>query len=196
MNICIGTPPVVLIGVADTGTDLMWLQCKPCKECYKQKPPLFGPKRSSTYKTLTCASPYCSALEKSKRCESDINLCGYNYTYGDKTFTVRNLAVENFAIGDSTSRSPVTLPNVVFGCGHNNGGNVEEAESVHFSGNADLKLQPYNAFIRVEEDLVCLTMEPADSFGIFGNVAQTNFLVGFDLQGKIVSFMPTDCSKQ
>lgn len=129
MNISIRTPPVVLIGVADTGSDLMWLQCKPCKECYKQKPPLFGPKRSSTYKTLTCASPYCSALEKSKRCESDINLCGYNYTYGDKTFTVRNLAVENFAIGDSTSRSPVTLPNVVFGCGHNNGGNVEEAES-------------------------------------------------------------------
>ncbi|XP_031247121.1 probable aspartic protease At2g35615 [Pistacia vera] len=358
MNISIGTPPVELIGIADTGSDLTWIQCKPCEECYKQKPPLFDPKRSSTYKILTCESRYCSALDLAKRCESHRNLCEYSYSYGDYSFTEGNLAVENFSIGDSTSGSSVTLPKIVFGCGHDNGGTFDEAGSgiiglgggslslisqlgssikgkfsyclvqtsssettnyatskinfgaessmnvssfgstplvdkepatyyyvtleaisvgknklpytnssngdhnfaegeegnmiidsgttltflrsqvydkvatvleeeigskrvsdprgvlgacfrvksesdvdlpvitVHFSGGADVKLHPLNAFMRVEEDLVCFSMVPSDSVAILGNLAQMNFLLEFDFEKKTVSFMATDCSKQ
>ncbi|CBI29231.3 unnamed protein product, partial [Vitis vinifera] len=52
MNISLGTPPVSMLGIADTGSDLIWRQCLPCDDCYKQVEPLFDPKKSKTYKTL------------------------------------------------------------------------------------------------------------------------------------------------
>ena len=36
----VGTPPVQILGIADTGSDLIWLQCKPCNGFYKQTAPL------------------------------------------------------------------------------------------------------------------------------------------------------------
>ncbi|GLU14707.1 hypothetical protein SLE2022_312600 [Rubroshorea leprosula] len=62
MNISIGTPPVEILGIADTGSDLIWTQCKPCAHCYKQDAPLFDPKSSSTYEPLSCLSTECKGL--------------------------------------------------------------------------------------------------------------------------------------
>lgn len=64
----------------------------------------------------------------------------------------------------------------------------------HFSG-ADVKLQALNTFARVEDDMVCFTMIPSDDVAIFGNLAQMNFQVGYDLEERTVSFKPADCSK-
>ena len=36
----VGTPPVQILGIANTGSELIWLQCKPCKGFYKQTAPL------------------------------------------------------------------------------------------------------------------------------------------------------------
>ena len=36
----VGTPPVQILGIADTGSELIWLQCKPCNVFYKQIAPL------------------------------------------------------------------------------------------------------------------------------------------------------------
>ena len=36
----VGTPPVQILGIADTGSELIWLQCKPCNGFYKQIAPL------------------------------------------------------------------------------------------------------------------------------------------------------------
>ena len=33
MQYAVGTPPVKVFGIADTGSDLTWLQCAPCTEC-------------------------------------------------------------------------------------------------------------------------------------------------------------------
>ena len=66
--------------------------------------------------------------------------------------------------------------------------------TAHFTS-ADVKLQPLNIFIQVQEDLVCFSMLPTQDLGIFGNLAQMNFLVGYDLKNNKVSFKPTDCSK-
>lgn len=49
MKIAIGTPPVEILAVADTGSDLTWTQCQPCFLCYKQEASLFNPFKSSTY---------------------------------------------------------------------------------------------------------------------------------------------------
>ncbi|PON87484.1 Aspartic peptidase [Trema orientale] len=56
MNISLGNPPLSIVAIADTGSDLIWTQCKPCKHCFKQKGPLYDPKSSSTFDILSCKS--------------------------------------------------------------------------------------------------------------------------------------------
>ncbi|GAU27814.1 hypothetical protein TSUD_113940 [Trifolium subterraneum] len=64
----------------------------------------------------------------------------------------------------------------------------------HFSG-ADVKLDSKGTFVAIEEGVECLTFRPSPRGGaLFGNLAQQNFLVGYDLKNNIVSFKPTDCS--
>ncbi|KAE8661927.1 putative aspartic protease [Hibiscus syriacus] len=124
MQISIGTPPVSILGIADTGSDLTWVQCKPCDECYEQKSPLFDPTKSSTYKSVQCGTDPCNALDGSDRvCDPEKNTCKYSYSYGDRSFTKGSIALENFTIG------PVSFPNLVFGCGHNNGGTFDNVGS-------------------------------------------------------------------
>ncbi|KAF8380821.1 hypothetical protein HHK36_028315 [Tetracentron sinense] len=343
MKVSVGTPPVEVLGIADTGSDLIWTQCKPCTDCYNQVLPLFDPKQSSTYRNIACDTKPCNYLRTSS-CSSQ-NVCQYAYGYGDRSFTNGFLATETFTM-DSTARGSIAIPKIVFGCGHNNDGTFDKKGSgliglgggslslitqlgssiggkfsyclvpissdanqtsklsfgssgvvsgagvvstpmapgarntfyyltlqgisvgekrlaykdssskasmnegniiidsgttltmipselytdlekavmetidlepiadpegslklcyntatdfevpiitVHFSG-ADLKLSGLNTFVRLKEDLVCFIMIPNDEISIFGNLSQMNFLVGYDLQEKKVSFKPTDCT--
>ncbi|KAL5796871.1 hypothetical protein ACOSQ2_001691 [Xanthoceras sorbifolium] len=119
MEFSIGTPKVKQVGAVDTGSDLIWTQCKPCEDCYKQKPPIFDPKASSTYKTIPYTSTDCNALGRNKHMVEP-NLCGYKYSYVEKSKTEGDLAHENFIIGSSTGFD------TVFGCGHKNTGEFEE----------------------------------------------------------------------
>ncbi|KAK0589182.1 hypothetical protein LWI29_010782 [Acer saccharum] len=119
MEISIGTPKIKVPGNVDTGSDLTWIQCKPCKKCFKQKPQLFDPQNSSTYKLLPCESPYCISLMKDKRCDVKRNVCGYKYLYGDGSFSEGNIGSEKFAIALSTSH-PVSFSKIIFSCGHSN----------------------------------------------------------------------------
>ena len=64
----------------------------------------------------------------------------------------------------------------------------------HFDG-ADVKLKTINTFVRVEQDVLCFAFSPTEDILIYGNLAQINFLVQYDLTEKIVSFKPTDCTK-
>lgn len=104
VNLSIGIPPVQILGVASTGSDLIWIQCKPCKKCYNQTLPVFDPHRSTTYQNLSCDSN---------------PTCEYSYLYGDGSYTKEVLAAETLTLGIN---QPVSLPNVVFGCGHDNKG--------------------------------------------------------------------------
>lgn len=344
MNFSIGTPPVAVLAIADTGSDLTWVQCKPCEQCYQQNSPLFDTRKSSTYKNVPCGADSCHQLDTSERsCDRKRNFCKYSYLYGDQSYTKGNVATENFTIASSNG-APVSFSETVFGCGHNNGGTFDgagsgivglgggplsfvsqiassiggkfsyclvpssesnssskiifgnggdrilsstplidkdpstyyyvtlEAVSVgrnrlpyaassaesgniivdsgttltllqsefynkleaviidsidaerasdprgflspcfkakgkdggkiklpvvtfHFTG-ADVELQPYNTFAKIEEDLVCFAVVPSNDIAILGNLAQMNQLVGYDLEKRSLSFAPTDCTKQ
>jgi hypothetical protein len=63
----------------------------------------------------------------------------------------------------------------------------------HFRG-ADILLHSDNIFTEIGEGIVCLGIFPSQ-MAIFGNMAQQNFLVGYDLVQNTVTFMPTDCTK-
>ncbi|XP_059315843.1 aspartic proteinase CDR1-like [Lycium ferocissimum] len=349
MKISIGTPPVEILAIADTGSDLTWTQCKPCFDCFQQSAPLFNSNKSSTYKTVGCDAEECTSIGASSCLRG--NICQYQMGYGDQSYTIGDLAFEKFTL-PSTSGNNIDIPNIVFGCGHNNSGtftnytsgiiglgggevsiinqldkqiqgkfsyclipislessfsnasshinfgssatvlgpnvvstplikkdpstfyylNLEgvsignktlefksskishidgedqgniiidsgttltllpndfylslestlvdvinattkddpsgtfglcyESENgtidapmivAHFT-DADLELSPSSTFAQVEEGLVCLTIVSAEDVAIFGNLAQANFLIGYDLVANKVSFQPTDCT--
>ncbi|KAL9310671.1 putative nepenthesin [Arabidopsis thaliana] len=127
MNISIGTPPVPILAIADTGSDLIWTQCNPCEDCYQQTSPLFDPKESSTYRKVSCSSSQCRALEDAS-CSTDENTCSYTITYGDNSYTKGDVAVDTVTMG-SSGRRPVSLRNMIIGCGHENTGTFDPAGS-------------------------------------------------------------------
>lgn len=334
MKIYIGTPPVERLAVADTGSDLIWVQCSPCQNCFPQDTPYYDPNKSSTFMGLSCDSQSCSLLPH--RC-GESKKCEYFYTYGDKSYTIGDLGTDSINFGEKD----VTFPKSIFGCGHRNDvtfkrsrkatglvglgagplslvsqlgdsighkfsyclvpsflnstskmkfgdqaiikdngvvstpliikssnpsyyflnlegitigqktvetgridGNiiidsgttltyleqnfyndlvaslkgvigVEEVKDpqspytfcftfeditkfpnfvFHFT-RADVTLKPQNLVVKVGNNSYCLFVVPNKGISIFGNRAQFNFLVGYDLKGKTVSFSPTDCSK-
>ena len=82
-------------------------------------------KFSNTY-ILTNSSPF-KALDMAS-CGTDKNTCQYGHSYGDQSFANGDLGVKTLTIGSTTSHQ-VTIPKIVFGCGHNNDATFGEAGS-------------------------------------------------------------------
>ncbi|KAJ4721415.1 aspartic proteinase CDR1-like [Melia azedarach] len=120
MKVSIGSPPVEILGVADTGSDLIWTQCSPCLQCFQQDAPLFDPGRSSTYKDIPCLSTQCSSLGKTS-CSLLGGKCQYSATYGDRSYSYGNLAIDTVTLSSTTGQS-VPFSETIFGCGRANGG--------------------------------------------------------------------------
>ncbi|KAL2326384.1 hypothetical protein Fmac_025442 [Flemingia macrophylla] len=344
MSYSVGTPPFHLFGIMDTGSDIVWLQCQPCKICYSQTTPIFDPSKSKTYKNLRCSSKPCKSIGSSCS-NNDTQICGYSIVYGDGSQSYGDLSVETFYLG-STHGHHIQFPRTVIGCGFQNNvtflgktsgvvglalgpvslisrlnssiggkfsycltpmysqlnsssklnfgdaavvsgkgtvstpmilhdskvhyyltleafslgknrielgnssygsggkGNViidsgttltllpddvyselasafsdavkleratdphhqlshcykakvDEVEvpviTAHFNG-ADVKLNAINTLIQVADEVVCFAFMSSPLGPIFGNLAQQNFLVGYDIQKKMVSFKPIDCT--
>ncbi|KHN37650.1 Putative aspartic protease [Glycine soja] len=310
MSYSVGTPSLQVFGIVDTGSDIIWLQCQPCKKCYKQITPIFDSSKSKTYKTLPCPSNTCQSVQGTS-CSSRKN-CLYSIDYADGSHSQGDLSVETLTLG-STSGSPVQFPGTVIGCGRDNAIGFEEKNSgivglgrgpvslitqlspstggkfsyclvpglstassklnfgdaavvsghgtvstplfsqngqvfyfltleafsvgrnriefgsprsggkgniiidsvlglcykvtpdkldasvpvitAHFRG-ADVTLNAINTFVQVADDVVCFALQPTETGAVFGNLAQQNLLVGYDLQKNTVSFKHTDCTKQ
>ncbi|KAI4357848.1 hypothetical protein L6164_001771 [Bauhinia variegata] len=109
----IGKPPSPAYMVLDTGSDVSWIQCDPCADCYQQVDPIFKPDSSSSYAPLSCESNQCKSLDISE-CRN--GTCLYEVSYGDGSYTVGDFVTETVTFG-STSVS-----NIALGCGHNNEG--------------------------------------------------------------------------
>ena len=69
--------------------------------------------------------------------------------------------------------------------------------TVGLGGRAAVRLSTLNTFVRVSDDVVCFSLvgDPSGGLSIIGNLAQMNFLVGYDLQKMTVSFKATDCTR-
>uniref|UniRef100_A0A0E0K4K2 Peptidase A1 domain-containing protein n=1 Tax=Oryza punctata TaxID=4537 RepID=A0A0E0K4K2_ORYPU len=116
----LGTPATQYVMVVDTGSSLTWLQCSPCiVSCHRQSGPMFNPKSSSTYASVGCSAQQCSDLPSAtlnpSACSSS-NVCIYQASYGDSSFSVGYLSKDTVSFG-STS-----LPNFYYGCGQDNEG--------------------------------------------------------------------------
>ncbi|XP_054779904.1 aspartyl protease family protein 2-like [Prosopis cineraria] len=110
----VGTPPRYVYLVLDTGSDIVWLQCSPCKRCYSQTDPVFNPSKSRSFAGVPCGSPLCHRLDSSG-CNRK-KVCMYQVSYGDGSFTVGEFATETLTFrGTRVAR-------VAIGCGHDNQG--------------------------------------------------------------------------
>lgn len=111
----VGTPPRNVYMVLDTGSDVVWLQCAPCRSCYSQADPVFDPKKSKSFAGIPCGSPLCRRLD-SPGCNNRNNVCQYQVSYGDGSFTVGDFSTETMTF----RRTAVS--GVALGCGHDNEG--------------------------------------------------------------------------
>jgi len=117
MTYSVGTPPFKLYGIADTGSDIVWLQCEPCEQCYNQTTPKFNPSKSSSYKNIPCSSNLCQSVRDTS-C-NDQNFCEYSISYGDQSHSEGDLSLETLTL-ESTIGRPVSFPKTVIGCGTDN----------------------------------------------------------------------------
>ncbi|KAL3536700.1 hypothetical protein ACH5RR_000066 [Cinchona calisaya] len=111
----VGTPPKYSYMVLDTGSDVVWIQCSPCKKCYPQSDPFFDPSRSSSFAGVLCNSPLCRSLD-SPGCNTRQKKCLYQVSYGDGSFTFGEFSTETLTF------RRVRVNNVALGCGHDNEG--------------------------------------------------------------------------
>ncbi|KAI3497901.1 hypothetical protein L2E82_13876 [Cichorium intybus] len=113
-RIGVGRPASQVYMVLDTGSDVNWVQCAPCGDCYQQADPIFEPASSSSYSPLTCDAHQCKSLDVSE-CRN--GTCLYEVSYGDGSYTVGDFVTETVTLEGSTA-----VQNIAIGCGHNNEG--------------------------------------------------------------------------
>ncbi|CAN1176514.1 Aspartic proteinase CDR1 [Linum perenne] len=234
MNISLGTPPVQILAIADTGSDNICTQCKPCTNCFVQNAPLFNPASSSTYKTVSCSSKVCSSCEDvvstplfsvseipayyilqldgvsvgEKRIpyqESGVSFGGKGNImidsgsaltwFSQKFFSQLTKAIDSQIVGGKKAEDPNGyLSHCYLAPAGSSGSSLKVPRiTVHFQG-ANVELPPSNVFIQVSDTMTCLAFQGSDNGSIYGNVAQQNFLIGYDIQKRTVSFKPTDCA--
>ncbi|MED6218097.1 hypothetical protein PIB30_023812 [Stylosanthes scabra] len=99
MKLSLGSPPVEIYGLIDTGSDLVWTQCIPCNDCYKQNNPMFEPQRSKTYSSIPCdskESTFSSTNGDSTVVEDIVFGCGHKNT---GTFNENDMGIIGFGGG-------------------------------------------------------------------------------------------------
>ncbi|XP_034700260.1 aspartic proteinase CDR1-like [Vitis riparia] len=126
VNFSIGRPPVPQLVGIDTGSDLLWVQCHPCADCFRQSTPIFDPSKSSTYVDLSYDSPICPNSPQKKY--NHLNQCIYNASYADGSTSSGNLATEDIVF-ETSDQGTVTVSSVVFGCGRSNRGRFDGQQS-------------------------------------------------------------------
>ncbi|KAL2330958.1 hypothetical protein Fmac_018539 [Flemingia macrophylla] len=118
MRFFLGTPSVERLAIFDTGSDLSWVQCAPCKSCYPQDTPLFDPTQSSTYMDVTCDSQPCTIIPQNQRDCGNSRECIYLHQYSQNSFTIGKLGYDTISfVSTDVVGQGATFPKTVFGCG-------------------------------------------------------------------------------
>ncbi|KAJ3692949.1 hypothetical protein LUZ60_012044 [Juncus effusus] len=115
IRVGVGTPAREQYLVIDSGSDVIWLQCVPCSECYTQTYPIFDPSKSASFSSLACGSWVCH-LVSGTSCEGSDDKCRYEVSYRDGSYSNGVLALETLTLGSTT------ITGVAIGCGHHNHG--------------------------------------------------------------------------
>ncbi|CAM8944434.1 unnamed protein product [Rhodiola kirilowii] len=123
MKIRLGTPPVDIIAVADTGSDITWTQCQPCTNCMPQRMPLFDPQASSFYARVPCGPSHPCPPGSYSQCKAD-GFRHHDIRYTGQTYSKGLISTETMRMGSTSPHNPVVeIPSFKFGCGTDKYGN-------------------------------------------------------------------------
>ncbi|KAJ4841860.1 hypothetical protein Tsubulata_047466 [Turnera subulata] len=105
----------------DTGSNLIWWQCRPCHECYRQHDELYDPSLTNSNQEIDCLSPLCDTNEQFiKGCvagaRGELSKCGFSKRYADNSTTQGILCRDYVSMADLSYQ----WRNIVMGCGHTN----------------------------------------------------------------------------
>lgn len=153
MSLSLGTPPQKFDVVVDTGSDLVWVQCNPCLQCFQQADAVFNPAQSSSYRSLTCSDTICSAL--GGNLESCSPNCHYTYAYGDQSSTRGDFSTETVTLS-TTSGSTQAILNFAFGCGHINQGTFRSTDGLVGLGQGSVSFSSQLGVLFGEKFSYCL----------------------------------------
>lgn len=155
--------------IVDTGSDLTWVQCQPCRVCYTQQDPMFNPSLSPSYRSVSCNSSTCQSLLSETGnpgiCSGIApQMCNYVVSYGDGSYTRGELGLETLNLGT------VSVSNFIFGCGRNNKGLFGGASGLMGLGRSSLSLVSQTSAMFGGVFSYCLPSAEAASAGslIFG----------------------------
>ncbi|XP_037469908.1 aspartyl protease family protein At5g10770-like [Triticum dicoccoides] len=124
ITVGIGSPAMTQTMLIDTGSDVSWVQCKPCLQCHLQADSLFDPSSSSTYSPFSCSSAACAQLRQSHEgngCSG--SQCQYMVKYGDGSIGAGTYSSDKLALGSSA------VNNFQFGCSQSESGNLLEDQT-------------------------------------------------------------------
>ncbi|KAL6142486.1 hypothetical protein ACLB2K_060766 [Fragaria x ananassa] len=110
VEVGIGSPPVYVKLVFDTGSTTTWTQCAACNTCFPVAIPPFDPKFSSTYRRLPENHPLCRGGYGT---EPSGKFCNFTMEYVDDQLIRGQLSLDTFVLGSSKHK----VPDFVFGCG-------------------------------------------------------------------------------
>ncbi|XP_061357922.1 protein ASPARTIC PROTEASE IN GUARD CELL 2-like [Gastrolobium bilobum] len=130
VRIGVGTPPTYQYMVIDSGSDILWVQCQPCNQCYNQSDPIFNPTQSASFAGVSCSSTVCNQLDNNAACHQ--GRCRYEVSYGDGSYTEGTLAFETLTFG------PTLIRKTAIGCGHSNQGMFVGAAGLLGLGNGPM----------------------------------------------------------
>jgi hypothetical protein len=92
MALSIGTPPQRFFVLIDTGSDLLWLNCKPCNQCISHSfGSPFDPSLSASYRNTSCTDNFC----KVRAMHLTRNLCPTSSSWFDLEIGSAYLPLQN-----------------------------------------------------------------------------------------------------
>ncbi|KAF5478854.1 hypothetical protein F2P56_005383 [Juglans regia] len=103
----------------DTGGGLIWTQCEPCKNCYKQAYPIYNSRASITYRKLPCNHPLCQGDNAHYQCVNGECVYDLGYLGGASTKGVASFETFKVPVDESNAKY---IYNVIFGCSNDNQG--------------------------------------------------------------------------
>ncbi|KAK4440940.1 protein ASPARTIC PROTEASE IN GUARD CELL 2 [Sesamum alatum] len=156
VRIGVGSPARSQYMVIDSGSDIVWVQCQPCSQCYHQSDPVFDPAHSASFSGVSCSSSVCERVENSG-CHA--GRCKYEVSYGDGSYTKGTLAMETLTIGHTV------VQNVAIGCGHMNRGMFIGAAGLLGLGGGSMSLVGQLGGQAGEAFSYCLVSRGTGSFG-------------------------------